>query len=154
MNPSWYGLRYPSLEDLEKAAEDLGCRVGYADIGEDAIYIAPDADYGEPPVILIPTGIGLLRQAWLMAHELAHLVMHSGPKSKLTYRRDETRADLWAACALIPEARIQDYQNACQDVFIGALSAHYEDIPLEICELRDLAADIATIRLRALKEVA
>ena len=74
MNPSWYGLRYPSLEDLEKAAEDLGCRVGYADIGEDAIYIAPDADYGEPPVILIPTGIGLLRQAWLMAHELAHLV--------------------------------------------------------------------------------
>ena len=54
----------------------------------------------------------------------------------------------WAACALIPEARIRAHRNACLDAFVGALSAHFEDLPLTNCASRRLAGRIAKIRLK------
>ena len=154
MNPKWYGHSYPSFEDLVRAAEDLECRVTSADTGEEAVFFPPDPERQEPPVIVLPVHVGHLRLCWLMAHELAHLVMHSGPKGPFTYRRDEQRAHRWAACALIPEDRIRMYGNASTDAMIAALSANFEDIPMKACQLRALAAEIASHRLRALKEVA
>lgn len=95
-----------------------------------------------------------MERVYLLAHELGHLVQHSGPRGALLYAKDEHKADQWAVCALIPWDRIKNHANASLDAFIGALSAHYEDIPLEDCPQRALAAHIAMIRLRALKEVA
>ena len=147
MNPpnSWFGQRYPSFEDLVVLAENLGCRVGRADLGDQALFICPETK--EPPVILLPHEGGLVA-TWLLAHECGHLIHHSGPKTVLTYGRDEARADRWGACALIPEARIRLYKNASEDSFIGALSANYEDLPLEDCPIRSLAGKIARIRLQ------
>jgi Zn-dependent peptidase ImmA (M78 family) len=147
--PRWYGKRYPTLEDLVLHAEGLGCRVGYADIGTEAIYFPPEGD--EPPVILLPEGQGPLRTVWLLAHELGHLMQHSGPKGAINYARDEWQANRWACCALIPQARVQAYGNASLDAFIGALSKHYEDLPPEDSEARRLAAHIAWHRLRCLE---
>ena len=147
-NPLWYGNAYPSMEDLSAFAESLGALVGYCDMGGEAIYFAGEGL--EPPVILLPTGVGLLRLAWTLAHELGHLVQHSGPKGELMWGKNERQADEWAACALIPKARIRRHRNASLDAFIGALSAHYEDLPLESCPERELAARIARIRIQAL----
>lgn len=147
--PLWYGKRYPSWDDLLDFADSMGCLVGVADISDQAIYVAGEGL--EPPAIIIPPERGLLG-FWLLAHELAHLVMHSGPKNHLTFRRDEERAHRWAACALIPESRINHHANASIDAMIAALSAHYEDIPIGLCRLRKLAASIAKYRLKSLME--
>ena len=103
-------------------------------------------------MILLPQSAHGLRAYWSLAHELGHLVRHVGPRGELLNSKDEVQADQWAACALIPLARIQAYQNASPDAMIAALSAHYEDIPLIDCESRRLAGRIARIRLRALEE--
>jgi hypothetical protein len=126
--------------------------VGYADLGEVALYTAPEGL--EPAVILLPLRAGLLERCWLLAHELGHLHLHAGPRGALLEGRDEAAADRWAARALIPQARVLAYANASLDAFIGALSAHYEDLPLEDCPARRLAGRIASIRLRAVREVA
>jgi hypothetical protein len=149
LRPPWYGRRYPSLDDLVAAAEGLGAKVGWAAIGQEALFVAGDAH--EPPVILLPTGTSPLRTAWLLAHELGHLHQHEGPKTAWTHGRDEARADRWAACALIPEAAVRRHRNACEDAFIAALSRHYEELPMHGCPSRGLAGRIAGIRLRCIR---
>lgn len=149
--PSWFGRRYPTWDDLLDFAEELGCRVGFADLGDIALFVAGGVN--EPPVILLPCNGGILGH-WLLAHELGHLVHHLGPRGELLYSKDEATANKWAVRALIPELRVKSHANASLDAFIGALSAHYEDIPLYDCPARRLAAKIATIRLRAVQEVA
>ena len=148
--PAWYGIRYPSLQDFEAYAASIGVGVGYADVPMGLFFPAISG----VPVTVIPESFGLLEMIWCLAHELGHAVQHSGPKGELSYSKEETQASRWAACALIPEARIQAYGNASLDAFIGALSAHYEDLPLRDCPARRLAAHIAMIRLRAVEEVA
>ena len=107
-----------------------------------------------PPAIILPQSVGQLRLVWLMAHELGHLVLHGGYVSRWTHDRQEAAADRWAARALVPESAVRRHRNASVDAFIGALSSHYEDIPLYDCPERRLAAEIATIRLKAVEEVA
>ena len=128
----------------------MGVRIGHAEtpIG---IYLPC---FRGVPVIILPFDAPPLEMTWLLAHELAHAVLHTGAKNEWSYSKGEAQANRWAARALIPEARIHAYANASLDAFIGALSAHYEDLPLEDCPARRLAAKIATYRLRALEEVA
>ena len=127
MNPDWYGLKYPTAEDLVDFGARLGAEICFGSIAS-AAYFAED-----PPLILIPDQHGPLATVWALAHELGHLCQHSGPKGKLLWSKDEYQANRWAVCALIPEARIQAYQNASVDSFIAALSANYEDIPMIDC---------------------
>jgi len=147
-NPSWFGRKYPTWNDLLQYAEKLGCKVGYADIGENALFVAGMGS--QPPAIILPAEDGLLA-FWLLAHELFHLSHHTGPRSQLLYSKGETQADQWAARALIPEHRIRAHGNASLDAFIAALSAHYEDLPLIDCPARRLAAHIAGVRLKLLE---
>lgn len=150
-NPAWFGRRYPGWDDLLAFAESLGCLVARADIGEHGLFVAGEDE--EPPVIIIPEHDGL-SSFWTLAHELGHLVQHVGPRGELLHDKDEAQADRWAARALIPRARVAHHRNASLDAFIGALSAHYEELPLEDCPARRLAARIAHIRLKAVEEVA
>ena len=150
-NPSWFGRRYPLWNDLIGYVEGLGCLIGFADLGSQALFVP--GSQAEPPVILLPHDQGLLGH-WLLAHELAHLRLHSGYTGPRSRDKQEAQAYRWAACALIPEARIRNHMNASEDAFIAALSVHYEDIPLESCGLRELAHTISRHRLKALLEVA
>lgn len=147
MNPEWYGKRYPSIDDLEAHAWDLGGVVVEGPIST-AFYYSPKP--GECPVIGLPSGLGPLEKAWLLAHELGHLCQHLGPKGELFYAKNEAQADRWAACALIPEKAIRRYQNASEDAFIAALSKHYEDLPQHSTPTRRLAGRIARVRLQIL----
>ncbi len=149
-HPAWYGTSYPSWEDLESFAGSLGAGVVFGAVSK-GVYFPPYLDYGIPAVIAIPKGLGPLASAWTLAHELGHLVQHAGPKGELMWSKSEAQADRWAACALIPEARIQEHQNACVDAFVGALSAHYEELPLVNCAQRRLAGRIAKVRLKYIK---
>lgn len=146
MSPSWYGLRYPSWRDLEAFAE--ACEAVVVENGTPAPALLPQAEGG--PMILLPAGRPALERHWNLAHELGHLVQHSGPVPR-SRAKQEAQADRWAACALIPQARINAHMNASLDAFIGALSAHYGDVPLANCPERRLAAKIARIRLKALE---
>lgn len=103
-------------------------------------------------VIGIPREAHGLERFWLLAHELGHLVQHTGPKGPSSYGKDEASANRWAVEALIPERRVRAHDNASEDSFIAALSAHYEDLPMESGPARTLAARIASIRLSSLKE--
>ena len=143
----WYGRSYPTLEDLESAAWELGAVVVYGQVPTAFCCMHP-----EGTIIGLPEDAGLLEKMWLLAHELGHLVQHTGPRGELLYSKDETQASRWAARALIPRRRIQAHGNACLDAFIGALSAHYEDLRMLDCSERQLAAHIAKIRLRSLSE--
>jgi Zn-dependent peptidase ImmA (M78 family) len=145
LRPDWYGSRYPNLEDLVIFGESLGAGVRFGRLP--AAAFAPS----DPPVLLVPAQHGPLNTAWTLAHEIGHLVQHTGPRGELLWSKDEHQANRWAACALIPEARIHMHHNACLDAFIGALSAHYEDIPLSACMTRRLAAKIAKIRMKHLE---
>lgn len=145
MKPSWYGRRYPTFQDLAAFAEDLGAVVHLGTLPA-AAFIP-----GEIPVLLIPDQHGPLASAWFLAHELGHLVQHTGPKGELFWSKNESQASRWAACALIPAARIRAHENACIDAFVGALSAHFEDLPLRVCPARRLAGRIARIRLSCLE---
>ena len=147
---NWLGRRYPSFEDLVLLAEARGALVGFADLGEEALFIASEGL--EPAAILLPIGLGNLRACWLLAHEIGHLVQHEGPKGKWLYSKSERQANRWAACALIPEARVRLHANASLDAFIAALARHYEEIPPVDCDLRRLAARIARERLSCLAE--
>lgn len=142
--PPWFGRRYPSPEDLEDWATEMGCTVGATRFGKGG-FIA--AGQGEPPVILVPDLNGPLAWSWALAHELGHLSQHEGPKGELAWSRDEAQANRWAARALIPEAAVRRHGNASEDAFMAALSRHYEDLPLHPCTERRLAARIARIRL-------
>ena len=142
--PSWYGRSYPTLDDLEAYAWELGAVVVYGPVSAGAYF--PGSDW-ELPVIVIPREAGLLAQVWALAHELGHLVQHAGPGGALKWSKCEAQANRWAACALIPEARIRAHRNACLDAFVGALSAHFEDLPLTNCASRRLAGRIARTRL-------
>ena len=148
-HPKWYGARYPKWSDLEELAEDWGCLVI---MSEGRVPCFSPGDENLASSIFVPQGFGLLAQFWALAHELGHLALHVGPRGALLYSMDEARADVWAASALIPKARIQSYANASPDAFIGALSAHYEDLPLEDCPARSLAAQIAALRLHTLAQ--
>lgn len=142
----WFGLRYPSHADLEAYAWQLGIAVVAGEVPHAAYFPAYD---GLPAVIVSPMG-GPLETMWAIAHELGHAVQHSGPKGPRSHSKEEHQANKWAACALIPEARIQHYGNASVDAFIGAISSHYEEIPFSDCPTRRLAARIAKYRLKAL----
>lgn len=146
-NPPWYGQRYPTLEDLENFIWSLGAVVAYGPVSTGAFF--PGSDW-ELPVIAVPEDAPPLERIWTLAHELGHLVQHVGPKGELMWSKNEAQANRWAACALIPEARIQAHQNASLDAFVGALSAHYEDLPLMNCTQRRLAGRIARIRLKSI----
>ena len=147
IKPAWWGELYPRWYDLERLAEDYGCLVimshgrvpGFFPGNEEAA-----------PAIFIPVKAGTLDRFWYLAHELGHMILHLGPRGDMLYSKDEVQANIWAAGTLIPRARIHLYGNACEDAFIGALSAHYEDLPLEDCPARRLAARIASIRLHSL----
>lgn len=147
----WLGRTYPNLDDLERSLEALGGVLTQADIGDEALFVVGENDI--PPVVILPVGVGVLRKTWLLAHELGHLVQHAGPRGDLLRGKDENQASRWAARALIPERAIRRHQNASMDAFIAALSAHYQDLPLEDCPERRLAAEIALVRLGAMKEV-
>jgi hypothetical protein len=151
--PNWYGKKYPSIEDMESYAALHGAIVARGSI-PGALYVPGGAVEPEsPPMILLPIR-GPLEMAWLFAHELGHLVQHAGRRGEYLRSKDEAAADRWAARALIPEAAVRRHRNASLDAFIAALSAHYEDLPLEDCPQRRLAARIANIRLKAVEEVA
>lgn len=147
--PAWYGRSYPTLEKLEAYAWELGAVVMRGPV--DAFCSLPDEE-GQVAVIGLPDTAGPLESIWLLAHELGHLVLHLGYISPWTRDRQERQAGKWAACALIPETRIMAHQNASLDAFIGALSAHFEDLPLISCNSRRLAGKIARIRLKTLEE--
>ncbi len=147
-SPKWYGKTYPTWEDLEKYAWVLGASVVVGRIHAGVFF--PGNDY-ELPLIAIPQDTPPLARIWALAHELGHLVQHAGPKGELMWSKDEAQANRWAACALIPEARIQEHQNASVDAFVGALSAHYEELPPVNCAQRRLAGRIAKIRLKYLE---
>lgn len=148
--PAWYGERYPTLEDLEAFAWDLGASVVFGPVPH-GIYFPGWPDQGEPPVIGIPRDAGPLERVWTLAHELGHLTQHAGPKGDLLWGKNEAQANRWAACVLIPEARIQAHSNASLDAFVAALSAHYGGLPPNNCPARRLAGKIARIRLSTLK---
>ncbi len=152
-NPNWYSRRYPNLADLVSLAESLGTRVHFQTAGIKAAVVA-QMDAPGVSVIFLPGGQGLLEEMWQLGHELAHMLMHRGYISQWTHDRQEAQACRWAARALIPEAAIRRHRNASIDAFIAALSAHYEDLPMEDCPQRRLAAEIARIRLKAVDEVA
>jgi Zn-dependent peptidase ImmA (M78 family) len=147
IEPSWYGVRYPSELDLVSCAEAIGARVL---LGRFPVAAYISAVLGAPPMIVVPSQRGPLSTIWLLAHELGHLRQHRGPGNKITRSKNEQQANKWAACALIPEARVQAYQNASADAFIAALSAHYGDLPLCDCPERALAHKIAQYRLKAI----
>jgi hypothetical protein len=146
--PAWYGQCYPTFEDLEVFTWNLGAVVVPGPVSAGAYF--PGSDW-ELPVIAIPEDAPPLERIWTLAHELGHLVQHAGPKGELMWSKNEAQANRWAACALIPEARIQAYQNASLDAFVGALSAHYEDLPLTSCAARRLAGRIARLRLKSME---
>lgn len=148
----WFGRKYPTFEDLERSLEALGGLLTCAEIGQDALFVTGEGRM--PPVVILPKGVGALRAAWLLAHEIGHLVQHAGPRGELLYGKDEAQADRWAAKALIPEAAVRKHHNASVDAFIAALSVHFQDIPLNDCPERRLAAEIATIRIKSVEEVA
>lgn len=148
-NPSWFGKRYPSIEDLEAFSEELGAPVIWT-AASTGCFWAGDEEHA--PALFIPSRFDGFERAWTLAHELGHLAHHSGPKTSWTRDPDEIRADRWAACALIPEDRINYYQNASIDSFIAAISSNYGDIPYNDCPARRLAAHVASVRLRCLKE--
>lgn len=148
-HPVWYGLNYPTWDDLESYAWRLGAVVVFGPISKGA-YFPFDLEDGAPAVIGVPQGTGALAQIWTLAHELGHLAQHTGPKGELMWSKSEAQANHWAARAVIPEARIQAYHNASLDAFVGALSAHFEDLPLINCPPRRLAGRIAKIRLKTM----
>lgn len=145
--PTWYGITYPTDELIKDFAWDLGAVVVNGPISHAVICWT-----GDDTVICIPDSLSPLESIWELAHEVAHLVLHRGYTSESERSRQEHQANRWAACALIPEARIRYHSNACEDAMIAALSAHYEDLPLVPCPQRRLAHQIATLRLNALKE--
>lgn len=149
MTLAWHGRRYPSLNDLVLALEARGAVILHADIGEEALFVAGEPPV--PPVVILPIGVGPLHLAWLMAHELAHLVKHEGYSSPWAYDRQEHQARIWAATALIPEAAVQRHNNASVDAFVAALSKHYEDLPPYDCRAREIAGIIARVRLSLVK---
>ena len=138
MTQLWFGKKYPQIEEMVASAYRLGALVTWAKIGQEAVFFAPDPVMNEPPVIVLPLGVCPLRMPKLM--------------SQRTRDRQESQATRWAARALIPEAAVQRYRNASMDAFIGALSKHYEDIPLHNCPQRELAGFIAKVRLNILRE--
>jgi hypothetical protein len=147
MQPDWYGRKYPTFEDLEAHASELGALVGVGDVPK-ALYIPKGCICdGSPAMIQIPQALGLLERTWLLAHEVGHLVQHEGARGEHLKGKDEHQADRWAAQALIPEEAVRRSRNASVDSFIGALSKHYQDLPPENCPDRALAGRIAKIRL-------
>jgi Zn-dependent peptidase ImmA (M78 family) len=157
-SPDWYGQRYPTELDLVSCAEAIGARVVLGPLPA-AAFIPAILD--APPMILVPNQHGPMATAWGLAHELGHLCQHSGPPLptdgdrapglRLMRSKNEHQADRWAACALIPEARIRHHGNASLDSFMAALSANYEDLPPHDCPQRALAHKVALRRLEALK---
>ena len=146
-HPAWYGHSYPTWEELEAYAWRLGATVEFGPVQKGAFFPS-FPEYGVPAMIGIPQDSGPLAQFWTLAHELGHLVQHAGPKGELFWGKNEAQANRWAACALIPETRVQTYRNASLDAFIGALSAHFEDLPPNNCSARRLAGRIARTRLK------
>lgn len=151
MSPTWYGRKYPSTQILEDHAWELGAVVMRGPcISAGIVYVEAPGTH----VICLPESLSPLEEAWQLAHELGHLVLHQGYSSPWACDRQEAAAEKWAARALIPESAVRRHKNASQDAFMGALSAHYENLPLHDCPQRRLAARIATIRLKAVEEVA
>lgn len=147
--PAWYAQSYPTIDDLESFACDLGAVVVWGRCSW-ASFFPGDAELA--PAIFVPRAAHALARVWGLSHEIGHLVQHSGPRGELMWAKGEAQANRWAACALIPQERIRAHKNASLDAMVAALSAHFEDIPLEDCPARRLAAKIARIRLRALDD--
>jgi len=105
--PGWYGIRCPSYEELVIAAEQMGALVTWVDTGGEGICIAGAGH--EPPVIVVPAGPECVCAAWVLAHEIGHLVHHLGALGEHQHAKGESTADRWAARALIPNGIIQTY---------------------------------------------
>lgn len=151
-NPAWFSRRYPTFSDFEDLAQAYGALIGIGDC-PGALFVPPGVvEENSPPLLLIPEESGLLERMWFLAHELAHLQMHSGAPCATRAAKVEAQADRWAAEALIPEAAVRRYRNASVDAFIAALSAHYEGIPTSNCPARRLAGTIARIRLSLVED--
>ena len=145
MTPPWYGLHYPTWDDLSAVADHMAVPVKEKPAPRSA-FLPKDS---EGPLIIVPAGLHPLGRIWALAHELGHARLHSGP-IPLAKGRQASQANRWASCALIPESRINVHRNASLDAMIAALSAHYEDIPYIDCPARSLAARIGRYRLQAL----
>ena len=145
-DPTWFGKRYVRFSALEELASTLGVEIVYADIPFGLYF----HNVMGIQIIELPISQGALEKIWSLAHELGHAIQHSGPKGPLSYGKEEAQANRWAASALIPNERILSYLNACEDSMVAALSAHYEDLPMEDCPARRLAGRIAQIRLQTL----
>ena len=146
-NPEWYGWKYPSEDDLVDFGDEKAALVIWYP-GRVAAFL-PETE-SEAAAIFVPQRGGNLSRCWVLAHELGHLVQHSGPRGEMLWGKDERQADRWAACAMIPEEAVVRYRNACVDSFIAALWAHYENFQFEDCPSRSLAGRIAGIRLACL----
>ncbi|MCL1908917.1 MAG: ImmA/IrrE family metallo-endopeptidase [Holophagaceae bacterium] len=157
MNPAWYGKRYPTMEGLIEFGESIGAYTSFDPlictawcVTELWPHVSVAGAYEPVSIILIPENHSPLAAIWALAHELGHLLQHSGPGGKPFWPKDEAQAYRWAACALIPKARIKKYNNASIDSFMASLSANYEQLPLRDCPSRELAHKIAKIRLDVL----
>jgi len=130
----------------------FGAGIGVSHL-KDAFFVPVIPGIIAAPLIVIPEYETNLEQCWYLAHEIGHLACTpGGNRGCLLYDKDEARANIWAAQALIPLERIQNYMNASLDAMIAALSSHYTDLPLRACKLRRLAARIAQFRLESLKQ--
>ena len=148
--PPWYSRRYPQWSDLDDFAWAMNAVIQRGPI--DFALIEWSRDPNEVTVICLPDYLGPLETTWLCCHELAHLVLHEGYSNPWSYGRQERQADVWAACAMIPEAAVRRHKNACQDAFVAALSAHFEDLPPIDCRAREVAGVIARIRLSMVED--
>jgi Zn-dependent peptidase ImmA (M78 family) len=140
----WFEKRYPTQADLEEVARRYGAVVLYGACA------APAALWDDVGLhsIFIPDYRGQLAKCWGISHELGHVVLGHGPEPHSNHHH-ELEADMWAARALIPAARIRAYRNATLSGFIKALLRHYA---VEDDAVRMLAARIAHARLAALQD--
>src|SRR5699024_11029458 len=90
--------RMISTDHLHALADRLGVHVQWHTGGPKCLWVSTHR------IITIRDGMGHRKTRCTLAHELGHAVHNDQPApDERTYRRQETRADRWAAGALITE---------------------------------------------------
>jgi Zn-dependent peptidase ImmA (M78 family) len=72
--PRWYGLDYPTYQNLINYAKKLGANIGKTGF-ETAAFIR--ATHRSKATILMPEQTGNLKAVWDLAHEIGHLYQHA-----------------------------------------------------------------------------
>lgn len=147
MLPWWYGVEFPTLNELEALANNTGVPVAYVRTKQPFL----QWDNIGPLCIIVPNYNGPLARSWAVAHELAHLLLGHGPLGAHLGSPQEVEADEWAACALIPNTRLHEYGSPCVGSLINALSRNFQEAPPN-GGIRKLAARIAYARLRTIEK--